>query len=71
MAIVIALVILIAVVGAFALVNRMLQQRQVERLMAARDKLRGELVPLKHTGALIPAKDLQAFRIRVERGDLD
>jgi MerR family transcriptional regulator/heat shock protein HspR len=42
---------------------------EVERLMAARDKLRGELVPLKHTGALIPAKDAAAFRIRVERED--
>ena len=42
---------------------------EVERLMAARDKLRGELVPLKHTGALIPAKDLEAFRIRVQRPD--
>src|SRR4051794_30375829 len=38
-----------------------------ERLMQGRDKLRGELVPLKHTGALIPAKDLQAFKIRVDR----
>jgi MerR family transcriptional regulator/heat shock protein HspR len=42
---------------------------EVERLLAARDKLRGELVPLKHTRALIPAKDIEAFRIRVERGD--
>jgi MerR family transcriptional regulator/heat shock protein HspR len=42
---------------------------EVEKLMAARDKLRGELVPLKHTNALVPAKDLERFRIRVERGD--
>jgi MerR family transcriptional regulator, heat shock protein HspR len=42
---------------------------EVERLSAARDKLRGELVPLKHTGALIPAKDLEGFRIRIERED--
>jgi MerR family transcriptional regulator, heat shock protein HspR len=42
---------------------------EVEKLMSARDKLRGELVPLKHTGALIPAKDLEAFRLRVERLD--
>ena len=42
---------------------------EVDRLMAARDKLRGELVPLKHTGALITAKDAAAFRIRVDRGD--
>src|SRR4051812_34675401 len=41
---------------------------EVEKLLAARDKLRGELVPLKHTGALIPAKDFEAFRIRVDRG---
>ena len=27
---------------------------EVEKLLAARDKLRGELVPLKHTRALIP-----------------
>src|SRR5436190_17056815 len=40
---------------------------EVEKLLAARDKLRGELVPLKHTGALIPARDAAAFRIRVER----
>jgi MerR family transcriptional regulator/heat shock protein HspR len=42
---------------------------EVDKLMAARDKLRGELVPLKHTGALIPTKDLEAFRLRVERAD--
>ena len=42
---------------------------EVEKLMAARDKLRGELVPLKHTGALVPAKDLERFRIPVERGE--
>ena len=40
---------------------------EVEKLMAARDKLRGELVPLKHTGALIPVKDLEALRRRGER----
>src|SRR3954449_7625307 len=39
---------------------------EVEKLLSARDKLRGELVPLKHTRALIPAKDLEAFRLRVE-----
>jgi len=42
---------------------------EVERLLAARDKLRGELVPLKHTGALIPARDLASFRIPVDRRD--
>jgi MerR family transcriptional regulator/heat shock protein HspR len=42
---------------------------EVDRLMAARDKLRGELVPLKHTGALVPVRDVEAWRIRVERGD--
>src|SRR6267378_1315844 len=34
----------------------------VAKLLSARDKLRGELVPLKHTGALIPAKDFEALR---------
>ena|SRR5947208_12728904 len=29
---------------------------EVEKLMSARDKLRGELVPLKHTRALIPVQ---------------
>src|SRR3954463_7139654 len=29
---------------------------EVEKLLAARDKLRGELVPLKHTRALIPVQ---------------
>ena len=42
---------------------------EVDHLLATRDKLRGELVPLKHTGALVRAKDVQAFRIRVDRGD--
>src|SRR3954453_6666705 len=35
---------------------------EVQKLLSARDKLRGELVPLKHTGALIPAKELDALR---------
>ena len=40
---------------------------EVERLTAARDKLRGELVPLRYTTALVRAKDVEATRIRVER----
>src|SRR3954464_7509413 len=40
---------------------------EVEKLMSARDKLRGELVPLKHTRALIPAKDFEALRRRAAR----
>ena len=42
---------------------------EVERLTATRDQLRGELVPLQHTTALVRAKDLEATRIRVQRPD--
>jgi MerR family transcriptional regulator, heat shock protein HspR len=41
---------------------------EVKALLAARDKLRGELVPLhQHTTDLVRRKDLEATRIRVER----
>ena len=41
---------------------------EVERLEALRTELRAEIVPYAKGGELIPARDLQRFRIAVERG---
>ena len=44
-------------------------KEEVERLMQRRDELRAEIVPYQRAGAeLVRRKDLQAFRLRVERG---
>jgi MerR family transcriptional regulator/heat shock protein HspR len=41
---------------------------EVERLMQRRDELRAEIVPYQQAGAeLVRRKDLDAFRLRVER----
>src|SRR5256885_16685592 len=41
---------------------------EVARLMERRDQLRAEIVPYRQAGAeLVRAKDLEAFRLRVER----
>ncbi|MDQ6777368.1 MAG: MerR family transcriptional regulator [Actinomycetota bacterium] len=42
---------------------------EVERLEALRRELRAEIVPYVRGGALVACKDLERFRIRVERPD--
>ena len=49
--------------------NAELQAEMEAQVEAVRREFRAELVPLKHTRAIVPARDVAPRRIRVERED--